>query len=374
MEFEGREQLALSSTDFFENNKDKFLSFAKNVAKEKKEFDLEYVSYVFEDIYDSFLIKTPDYENIRKNLKKTFKEQDEFIKYIVSRSFLRILSLYILSENDKLHVYFTNALSRALKHILKENLLAIKPSKNTQECITFANSALDNSGFNAQKEIVDEFRNSYDNGDKLTFLNLYKDVPIKNHGKILSIDSEEVTFSVDLMQILAMTEEKNAFFLKNGHLSSHIKADIINFNIVNSTVKLGNFQRMESMPANQRVHTRVHPNITTSVVLYNKENQSTRGILYDISNDGLGVLAADSLGCQNGDKLKAIFELNMPQINKQIQITQELELVVLISYEETYRFCMKNIGDISNDIKIFTKCREEETIRDLKECAKKYIK
>ncbi len=371
MEFEGREQLVISSADFFENNKNKYIKFCKNLSQQKDKIDAQNTIQALEEVYDSLLIKNPDYEMIRKNLNLAFNSHGDFIKYVISRSFLYITSIY-MKEGHNLHVYFLNAIQRALENINEEDIQVDQNEDTTPVNINFANSAFEENSFNNNKEILDEFSEIYQNNEEITFLNLYKDIPIKYKGKIIAIENEEVVYKVDVMQILAIVEEKNAFMIKSKYLKNHIKGDVVSFDIINSTIKLKNFTKMESMPASKRVYARVHPNVTTSVMLYNENGENTRGILYDISKGGLGVLSPNNLGCKNGDKLKAVFELQMPNSDKKVKINQDLELVVLINYNETYRFCMKVRGNVVEEVETFTKNREQETIEDLKKCINKY--
>ncbi len=371
MEFEGRAQLAISSSEFFEQNRDIFIKFCTDISKNEASLDLYKVEQCVGDIYDSLFIKEPDFEALKESINETFKAKTNFANYLISSSFLHLLSSFIKKGNDKQHLHLVNAIERMLQFLNIEK----KPQQQAPLNTNFSSSIF-KIGEDREREesiILEDLHKIHKENKELSFLNLYKDVPIKHKAKIISIEGNNVVFSVDALQILAILEEKNAFILQDHGLLSHLKADLIKFDLVGLTIKLGNFSRMEYMPASKRATPRVHPNITTPVTLTNAEGKSTRGVMYDISNGGLGVLATESLECKNGDKIKAEFDLKLDNWEEKKSITQELDIVVLLNNKGTYRFCMQNPQEPSETIKDFTKQREFETIQDLKECVSNYI-
>lgn len=364
MDFKSREILIRDIRDFLSQNRQIFLDFCVNLSKERKIYIEENdVIDSMGSAYDSFLLKEFDLKSLQDSLEKTFKSNKDFKKYIITRAFLHLIKIYNESENPKHIMHMINGVERIVKILCEED----KPKP--KHAVNFATSILEGSDeFALHENIIDTFTKIRNVNMELEFLNLYKDVPVKGYGSVASIEDNHVVFEVGLMQMLAIIEEKNAFIVKNNHLKKHIKADIIEFNIANRTIKLGNFVRFGSMPASQRMHTRVHPYEQTPVRLKNKHNQSVDGMLYDISEGGMAFLSSGNLECTSGDTLEATFELLTPHTSQKIQITQNFELVIQINYKGANRYCMQIIPNEDNQYYIsnFTKQREIDTIEDLK--------
>ncbi len=377
MEFDGREELVMSSEDFFEENKENFLHFCEKLAKCELGLNLKQIRRVMENVYDSFLIKEPNFNGLKDDIQAIFAFRDDFARYLITRSFLHLFSLYMQEKSSKHHLHFINALDRMLTHINNE---PVDNDEDDEEETSEQNTNFVDSIFNSpsslsvkHNDILDFFEKIYELNEDISFLNLYKDVPIKSKGKIIAMDDETITCQLELMQILAIMEEKNAFTLKSDHLPNFTKSDVLKFDLLNLTIQLGNFSTLDAMPASRRMHPRVHPNVTTIVTLTNESGESARGLLYDISNGGLGVLATDTLGCSSGNKIKAEFELELPEWEEHLKVTQDLEVVILLNNNGTYRFCMKDTKEADEKIKEFTKHRELDTQKDLEECIHKYI-
>lgn len=373
MDFEGRNVLAEKCSDFFHAQRQNYINFCNLTSQKAKMYiDPEDVEETMGLIYDSFMLKEPNIEHIQHSLKNTFKSNLELAKLIVMRSLFWIVETFSQKHSESNLLFVVNAAQRMTLAIIDETQEHSSQKKTDN---SWNNSSIQGSGgFFIHQNITDLFAKIKNNNEKIEFLNLYKGVPIKCEGSIVNIENDEITFEVTLMQILAMMEEQSAFVVKNDILGKHIKADVVNYFLSNNTIKLNNFKRLDNMPATQRAFARVHPNTTTNVVLINDQGESAKGILYDISEGGMGVLTTQNLGVKNGDVLEAQLRLIMPNTNEEIEIAEKVKLIVLIDYKGTLRYCMQNLPNqnAQNSIAKFVQSRETQTLEDLKEQLKQY--
>ncbi|WP_169764046.1 hypothetical protein [Campylobacter mucosalis] len=212
---------------------------------------------------------------------------------------------------------------------------------------------------------INSFKRMQDDGTDIVFLNLYDGVNISYQGHIIEIDDSSVVFSVDIMQILAMKQEKNAYIVKNSHLAKHIKAEILEINIADECVRLGNFTYIDKMSASLRTSPRVHPSSFTRVKLTGKE-LSLNGNIYDISKGGLSVLGSQDLKFDEKEILNANFDIFLDS-SEPTNINLELELVAQINYNGFMRYCMQLTPN--NDTKVFENFidrRVDETLEELR--------
>lgn len=373
MDFEGRNVLAEKCSDFFHAQRQNYINFCNLTSQKAKMYiDPEDVEETMGLIYDSFMLKEPNIEHIQHSLKNTFKSNSELAKLIVMRSLFWIVETFSQKHSESNLLFVVNAAQRMTLAIIDETQEHSSQKKTDN---SWNNSSIQGSaGFFIHQNITDLFAKIKNNNEKIEFLNLYKGVPIKCEGSIVNIENDEITFEVTLMQILAMMEEQSAFVVKNDILGKHIKADVVNYFLSNNTIKLNNFKRLDNMPATQRAFARVHPNTTTNVLLINDQGESAKGILYDISEGGMGVLTTQNLGIKNGDVLEAQLTLIMPNTNEEIEIAEKVKLIVLIDYKGTLRYCMQNLPNqnAQSYIAKFVQSRETQTLEDLKEQLKQY--
>lgn len=373
MDFEGRNVLADKCNDFFHAQRQNYINFCNLISQKAKMYiNPEDIEETMGLVYDSFMLKEPNIEHIKHSLKNTFKSNSELAKLITIRSLFWILKTFSKKNSDLNLVFVVNAAQRMILALIDE---IEEPSNVKTADNSWNNSAFEGSGgFFIHQNITDLFSKIKNNNQKIQFLNLYKGVPIQCEGSIVNIENDEITFEVTLMQILAMMEEESAFIVKNDILGKHIKADIVNYYFSNNTVKLNNFKRLDNMPATQREFARVHPNATTNVALISDQGEVAKGILYDISEGGMGVLTTQNLGVKNGDILEAQLTLTMPNTDEKLEISEKVQLVVLIDYKGTLRYCMQNLPDqkAQNIIAKFVQARETQTLEDLKEQLKQY--
>lgn len=290
--------------------------------------------------------------------------------YVVARSFLFLLEKY--GELSERHVKcsqlgiligYVNRFVDALPSDLLESITC-------QPCdASFDTGFSQESIFTPSNTLIDVFQRMRGEKQKITFLNLYKGVPISSEAEIIEIEDENVTFKIDRLQEIAMKLEAQAFIVKNEWFSKHLKADIIESNFQTNTIVLSNFTYLLNMPAIQREFVRVHPDILAKVYLRPSHSLPTSGRLYDLSINGLGVVSSENNGIYVGAKVSVTFELNSATIAIDGDKTIELqgEIVNIIDYQGSFRYCMRIFPDriMSKKILNYISQREKEILEDL---------
>lgn len=222
--------------------------------------------------------------------------------------------------------------------------------------------------------IIDIFKKMKNENKTVKFFNLYKGVPISHEAKIIDIDGEEVVFRTVSIQEIAMKMDNHAYILKNEYFDKHIKADIVYNNFSNSTVVLNNFTYLLNMPASQREYIRVHPDISAVVKMVQNEDEdiATKGKLFDLSVNGLGVVSEANNGLYAGAKVEVDFDLLINGQNHKIISTGEI--LNIIEYSDSYRYCMKIFPTPDEEELIinYVNIREKEIIRNLEELLSDY--
>ena len=151
-----------------------------------------------------------------------------------------------------------------------------------------------------------------------------------------------------------------------------MKADVLAYHFHNNTVTLNNFTYLLNMPALQRESIRVHPDIIATVHLHQFNNLQTSGRLYDLSMNGLGVVSGENNGVFVGAKVIIDFELNGMSADRKIEI--QGEVINIIEYNDSYRYCMRIFPDRSMSKKILNYIteREKEILEELNEALQEY--
>jgi len=173
-----------------------------------------------------------------------------------------------------------------------------------------------------------------------------------------------------------MKLDGQAFIVKNNYFNKHLKADIVYSDFQNNTVILKNFIYLLNMPALQREFIRVHPDIIANVYLHQSSDMQTKGRLYDLSMNGLGVVSSENHGIYVGAKVMVAFELNSASIPMSGDKTIEVqgEVINIIEYKGSYRYCMRIVPDrvMSEKILHYITKREREILEDLNNELKEY--
>jgi hypothetical protein len=156
--------------------------------------------------------------------------------------------------------------------------------------------------------------------------------------------------------------------LQDENFRKYIKADIVYQNCYDTTVTLKNFTYLFNMPASQREFVRVPPNIPAKVNLREQKNMQTEGKLFDISKKGLGIIGEINNGLFVGAKVDINFELYSYDKEAHDHIVMSGEVLDIIMYEGSYRFCVQinPQGDIEKIIERYVQNRENEIVKNLK--------
>ena len=315
--------------------------------------------FVYKDIFspDAFTVK------LDKEIFSEMGDDNVMLEFLINRSMLFLLESYAKEEKGNscdhiktLVLYITEYISEFEKQINNKN----QPEPfhinfDTQENFLTGNN------------ILDVFRKIKDNGENVTFFNLYKGVPIKHSAIIVGIDEEDVAFKTIQTQEIAMKMDGKAYILVDSNFDKPIKADIVYSNLSNSTVILNNFTYMLNMPATKREFVRVHPDIMAEVSLSREKDLVTTGKLFDLSVNGLGVISEENNGIYAVAKIELKFILNIGNDKKPFTIRVDGEVLNIIEYSSSYRYCIKinPKADMEEKIVNYVNQREVEILDSL---------
>ncbi|MCF6173703.1 MAG: PilZ domain-containing protein [Campylobacteraceae bacterium] len=367
---------------------------------EFEDFFKEFTKDIKSNFIEYFFILTNKYdieidENITNSIAMDFLEN--FSKNSQEVEVIRNLKLLKLLKN---HTIINQILNKIIFYIYEKFIVFMKrKSINsldlfdnlTQHLKKFYN-LIENSmeediknystkiGFGFQNQIysnnniLDIFQKMQKDGKKVQFMNLYQGILISYEGKIIEIDDESVVFEIENeLQEIAMKLEGKAYMVKNDYLNRYVKADISYSNFSNKTIVLNNFVYLLNLPAIQREFTRIYPDIFVQVTLENEKNTQLKGNLYDLSEGGLGFISKDSEGFFRGANVNIEFQLKLADEEYKICVTGEI--LNMIEYMNSYRYCLKIFPDTKNlqMIQSYIKSREREIIEELKEELNNYI-
>ncbi len=226
----------------------------------------------------------------------------------------------------------------------------------------------------SKNNIIDIFHKMKEENVTIEFMNLYQGYPIRSYGKIIDIDSEEVVFEIENdLQEIAMKLEGKAYIVKNQYFHRHIKADISYSNFSNNTIVLNNFIYLLNLPAVQRKYPRIYPRILIHATLLGDNNVQIIGNLYDLSQSGIGMISEENMGFYNGAKVS--IEFDVEYLGGTHHIKTSGEIVDIMLYMRSYRYCLKIFPDSENMEKIvkYIERREEEIIQELRDELSSYI-
>ena len=346
------------------------VTYDDNIAKLKKDFidecvkfygdtaenaDNEQAKSVFANIFESLLLREPDAKALYDKFESLLKEKKDR-ENLLNSVLLSLIFKFNAIENSQYTSYFINALDR-IKGILTTKL---EDDEKTEEAPHLSANSL------FFENPIDTFKRIKYAKKDVEFLNLYDGVNIRSGAKILAIDDEQITFGMDVMQILAMKQEGHGFIVPNDYFAKHIKGDIIDFSIAEKYVTLTNFSRISNLNANLRTTQRVYPNRFTRVYLSNGQ-ASVDGNLYDISDGGLSVLVTEFASFKQGDEIDANFELLVPQTEATQPTKLKAKLVTELAYKGHIRYCLQTIGgEGTGVVQKFTAARVKETMEELR--------
>jgi len=338
------------------------MNYAKAVSKdEAKEIALTIYHGLFKCDYDI--------EEIREDLFIRMGHDGVMIGFLINRSLFYVIENYLSfvrkQEIDSQVELLIGCVSHFI-HVIESEVTPKVCNATAAFDVSFSSDVM----FTPTNNIIEAFHTMRDDNQSVTFLNLYKGVPISSEASIVEIEGEQVTFRIDKLQEIAMKLDAQAFIVKNNYFNKHLKADIVHSDFQNNTVVLKNFIYLLNMPALQREFIRVHPDIIANVYLHQFDNMQTIGRLYDLSMNGLGVVSSENNGIFVGAKVLVAFELNSASISsvkgdKKIEV--QGEVINVIEYKDSYRYCMRIVPnrEMSDKILHYITKREREILEDI---------
>ena len=374
MDFVGRNELITKCSSILDELQDSFLTYSKSLLKGYKYVDSFKFDELMELVFENITKIDYDKKSLLLSIDECFDDRD-FAKYLICASLLNLSNEFnktITANHPNLtncQYYFSHACVAFANFIFSPNSENIVQNKDEHGAKIYNQNYIQSSQFSLVGNVVDEMHSLKASNLDLEFLNLYKGIKIKFPAQILDIndDSDTVLFHTDLMQILAMKEEKNAYIVKNNHVSTNVKADILGVYLDSESVLLGNFSRIGEMNALKREHSRVYPNRPTSVILKNDAGVQIDGKLFDLSQGGIGVVSTQDAKFEKGEQLTSIFNLIMPNTNEEISVNLKVNLVISLNYNNSMRYCCKicDSQDITSKIIEFSKARQAQLLEEL---------
>ncbi len=361
-------------TFFMSDFEDKFIEFfSSQCSNYDYALDVKETKKVAKEILDNLFVDKI-YMSLTSNaVIAQMKKDGVFVGFLINKVFLYTLENYLLflqKENshnfgylEKLVQIFSR-FSHLFENYIKMSL------EDRDGVISFG----DNNYIFSRNNILDIFKNIKKENKSIEFMNLYQGYPIKGAGKIVDIDDEDIVFKLDNeLQEIAMKLEGKAYILKDRHFNRHVKADIVYSNFSNSTIVLNNFIYLLNLPAMQRNDPRIYPKILIHAKLVGNNNLQVDGNLYDLSQNGIGMISEENLGFYNGIRINIEFNLTYDERKYLVKTTGEI--VDIMQYMKSYRYCIKIFPDEKNKIVIkkYTEKREEEIKQELRDELACYI-
>ncbi|KFL33411.1 MULTISPECIES: PilZ domain-containing protein [unclassified Sulfurospirillum] len=320
-------------------------------------------------IYHGLFKRDSDIEEIREDLFVRMRHDSVMIGFLINRSLFYLIENYLSFARKQAIDPQVELLIGCVSHfitLLESNVTPKVCNPTAAFDVSFSSDVM----FTPTNNIIEAFHTMRDDHQSVTFLNLYKGVPISSEASIVDIEGEQVAFRIDQLQEIAMKLDGQAFIVKNNYFNKHLKADIVYSDFQNNTVVLKNFIYLLNMPALQREFIRVHPDIIANVYLHQFGNMQTIGRLYDLSMNGLGVVSSENNGIFVGAKVLVEFELNSASISMDgdKKIAVQGEVINVIEYKDSYRYCMRILPnrEMSEKILHYITKREREILEDLR--------
>lgn len=347
-----------------------FITLSLSYDKTFSKTDLEIVA---KEVYKQILNEDLDITCEEEELFLQMRREGVMIGFLINRAMFYFLENFIkyIHMNDPINCGYIETMVLSINHFIKHFETHICDKYKIQPLhLNF--DASDN--FIIGNNILDIFKKIKTEDKKIQFFNLYKGVPINHFANIVDIDGEEVVFKTDAIQEVAMKMDGTAYIMKNELFDKHIKADIVYNNFFNNTVVLSNFTYLLNMPASQREYVRVHPDIAAVVKLSENEKSITKGKLFDLSINGLGVVSEDNNGLFTGANIDINFTLFLEETKEEFHIDTVGEILNIIEYSDSYRYCIKVYPKVEEEEKIiaYVRQREDEIVKNLEDLLAEY--
>ncbi|NCD11556.1 MAG: PilZ domain-containing protein [Epsilonproteobacteria bacterium] len=367
---EEKENFLVHSKLFLQEFESVFIVYLSTLWKKyTPEIDDEEVRRLAHLVYQRLFECDDNIKLLKEELLSAMNGNALKVGFLLSRSMLYMIENYIAFCREHQSISYLELLCECIQRFI----MVCEEENRPLSSSSFMDFSQNNDVlFSHTNTILEAFRTMQNKDEKIIFLNLYKGVPISSEASIVSIEDESVTFQVDALQAIAIKLDNHAFLVKNDYFAKHMKADVLAYHFHNNTVTLNNFTYLLNMPALQRESIRVHPDIIATVHLHQFNNLQTSGRLYDLSMNGLGVVSGENNGVFVGAKVMIDFELNGMSADRKIEV--QGEVINIIEYNDSYRYCMRIFPDRSMSKKILNYIteREKEILEELNEALQEY--
>jgi len=363
------ESFLTDSSDFGDAFEPKFVDYFINLCLSydkfySREILAKIALLVYKDVFSIDAFHSTDEQEIFSEMR----DDGLMLSFLINRSMFFLIENYTKEENSNKHIEAlvicaTEYISEFEKQICnKHRLQPIHVNFDTQENFLVGNN------------ILDVFKRIKERGEEVTFFNLYKGVPIRHSAVVVDIIGEDVAFKTMQTQEIAMKMDGNAYILTDNNFDKPIKADIVHHNFSSSTIVLNNFTYLLNMPATKREFIRVHPDIMAEVSLASEKDLVTTGKLFDLSVDGLGVISEENNGIYAGARIELHFKLDISRNQEPFIIEVDGEVLNIIEYSSSYRYCIKIYPTVEMKEKItnYVNLREVEILNSLEEEVNSY--
>ena len=372
-----KDKFLAASTLFLKEFEETFVSYFTSLCVSKDKISTrEEAKEIALLIYQGLFKSDSDIAELREDLYLRMRQNSLILGFLINRSLFYFIEAYIAFAREHDMALQTELLVGCISQFINfiENEAVPKISNFTKSLdVSFSEDIM----FSPTNTIMEAFHHMKEENESVIFLNLYKGVPISSEAVVIDIEGDNVTFKIDQLQEIAMKLDGQAFIVKNNYFSKHLKADIVYTNFQANTIVLTNFMYLLNMPALQREFIRVHPDIIAKVFLHQFGNLQTSGRLYDLSMNGLGVVSGENNGMHVGAKVLIEFELNSASVvtggDRKIEV--QGEVINIIEYQDSYRYCMRIFPDreMSDKILHYITLREHEILEDLNSELKDYM-
>ncbi|WP_024954887.1 PilZ domain-containing protein [Sulfurospirillum arcachonense] len=362
------------SSEFIDKYELEFIDyFVSLYESHDKSYPQKTIQMIAKLIYKDFFNIDIFFTTNEKDIFIEMKDKGIMLNFLITKSILFLLTNYIKESTEK-HLEYEKYMGTFVSFISEylEQFATQISNKNRHKIKHVNFDRLDN--FSPGHNIIDIFKDIKDNGEEVIFFNLYKGIPIRHSAIVMNIEDNEVTFKTIQIQGIAMKMDGVAYILKDNNFNNYVKADIVYNDFSNNIVVLKNFNYLLNMPATQREAVRVYPEIMAEVVLLSDKESMTKGKLYDLSVAGVGVVSESNNGIYAGAKIELNIPLKINNTQEVHLIKVEGEVLNIIEYRDSYRYCIKIYPELDEKDKIidYVKFREKEILNSLNQELKDY--
>lgn len=338
---------------------DYFMSLSLPLNSDKSDkISKEVIRFIYRDIFDEH----PILLDAKNDMFNEICAKSDEVVYLLSKSMFYFLKNYIKSTKSKDFNYLEKLITCATNYI---DMLDNKCDRCATKIgvVNFKNT----NNFVFGNNILDIFQNVKNLGEEVTFFNLYEGIPISTKAKVVDVQEHEVSFDIEKIQELAMRADGTAYILKDSNFEKHLKADIFYHDFSNDTIVLGDFTYLLNMPAIKREFIRVPTNIPAEIHLLGDKDLSINGKLFDLSLNGLGVIAEVKNELLLDAEINVDFSLFSYEGEKIDSLEISGKVLDVVAYGNSYRYCIHIDPDAQAKEKIiqYVKHREQEIIERL---------